>query len=275
MGGLKLGMGALVVVLAVGCGQSADHPANLTVDGGQTGGGGGGGPCDPKPGYGVTLSGNQIIYDIFFKEDPIPFLGKSLVKAEGEPCGYTTTTYDGSLATDDGGINRFELQSVHTSAKTWVRLYEDASSNEGVYSTLLLASANADQVLDNAFGFIRAADVDKVYTDTNTTPDPDRATIVVQLIDGLSKQPATGGKVGVSADAITAYPGATAWTLDAGGTGTTDPSGTAVLMNVKSSPFPGNSITVDVTMGSVVEPHSLVVESGAVTIAWILVGFQS
>jgi hypothetical protein len=285
MGGLKLWGAALLGTLALACGSSSDHPANLDGGLGNGGSGGGGGgststggttSCDPKPGQGVTLSGNLIVYDIFFKQDPpSAFTGQGIILAEGAPCGVTQTTYDGTAPGADGGPNRFLLPSVQKGVSTWVRFYEDQSSNVGVYSTMLLVSTADDLVLDDAFGFINAADVQKVYTDTNTTPLPDRGTIVVQLIDGFSKLPAAGGKVATTADAIAAYPQGAGWALDTGGTLSTDASGVMVLMNVESVPFPGSSTAVNVTAGGITDSHPLVVETGTVTIARIVVGFQT
>lgn len=280
--------GAVALALAIGGCGSDGHPPNLSPDGGFGANGGTGGTgmagaggaagaagsaCTPDTAAGSKLSGDLIIYDSRFSQDHPGFLGQAEIRANGAPCGYVSTTYDGKAVPPDGGLNKFLLEGVEKAAVAWVRFYQLPATTEDVAPTLLPVETWVDADLMGAYGFMRKSDIDKVYTETGTTADPTKATIVVQLIEGLSGGPATGGSVATAAASVTAYSAGGAWVL--GGGATTDLTGVAVLMNVDAPPFPGQGVQFTVTQGSKEQTHTALAEAGSVTVIWVLIGFQT
>jgi len=271
-----------LALLAAACGGDPEHPANLSFDGGSgsgggsgaSGGGGSGGTaCQPDPNEGVKLTGDVIIFDILFASEYPGFAGQADIVAEGAPCGWSTTTFDGAAPPTDGGKNRFLLEGVRSTEFTWVRFYEQATSFEPVYATMMPVATKQDLQLDGAFGFMRSTDVQKVYQDTGTTPEPDKATIVLQALDPFTGKPFAGAKMATSVSSVAAYPFGGGWEI--GNTATvTDPSGVVVFMNVDALPFPGSGTKINVTAGGAVDSHDLVVEAGVVTISAIGIGFS-
>lgn len=277
----KSGLFAIALLLGLitaGCGGGDDRPANISVGGdsgvGGFGGGGSGGTggttCEPIPGKGAQVSGDSVvIYDPLFKfgDGFPPFMGQAEIKAEGDPCGSTTTTYD---ATSGQG---WQLDDVWKSGNTWVRAYQLETSSEPVYPTLVAVNTAADISVGTNFGFVRSTDVDKIYADTGVTRDPTRATAIVQLIDLKYGDPVAGGTVSIAlAESQAAYPSGASWQLGVAGSAT-DPSGLMAFLNVESKAFPGLSTSVTAITGSMKANYNIALEDGAVTVAWIGVGF--
>lgn len=279
MGKTGLVAAVLLVGLSVGCGDGNDRPDNISYDGGGGVGAGGGGSgsggttCEPIPGQGVELSGDIVIYNsslIPGQEGHPPFSGQAEIKAEGAPCGWTTTTYDGSA-----GASQFVLDSVWKSSKfSWVRFTQLETSSEPVYPTMLPVVTAVDLNLLGEFGFVRSTDIDKIYTDTGVTPDPTRATILVQTKDPKFGTPQPGSSVTIGVDAQSAYLVGSTWQLGIGDM-QTDMSGLMALMNVQAQEFPGESQTLTTITGSTEQKNLVRIEAGRVTVVWIGIGFSS
>lgn len=277
----KLGLvafAALGLIAGTGCGESDDRPANHHFVSGGTGGGGGSGagsglggaPCTPDPEKGVAISGNVITYDVLLAEVS-PFAGTADLKAPGQTCAAVSTTWDGSATgSPDGGPPLFVLESVKQGAETqFVHLYP--TGGEPVYPTLLAVIPAQDMQVLDYFGLVLRAGVDEVYAATGVARDPDKGTLIVQIVDKYDA-PISGVEVDLGTAAAPAYPGLSGWQLG----GQTDASGIAVMLNATSKPFPGQAWTVNIKLGTAKESFKGPAESGAVTILRIrpTVGFN-
>ncbi|MCE7891102.1 MAG: hypothetical protein DYH12_15630 [Sorangiineae bacterium PRO1] len=223
-------------------------------------------PCTPDPKQGSTLSGDVITYDVFLNEK-LPFGGQAELRSAGANCPWVTTTWDGSATGGpDGGPPLFMLQSVKKDADLWMLL--SPTSNDPVYPTLLSVDATSDQTILDGFGMLRSQGIDEAYAATGTARDPEKGTMVVQLLAPLSNAPQSGGKVDVGVNGAAAFPGLSGWQLG----GETDPSGVALMLNTTAVAYPGQTLNVNVELGGQKQSFKCPSAKGAVTICWIGIG---
>lgn len=280
---------SLVALMALmGCGGDPEHPPGISnpgvggSDGGGSGGVGGGGNsggvagCEPDPQSGTKVSGDLIIYESFGMMDPVGYAGLADIAIEGTPCGFATTTYDGSGAVDggaagsDGGPTLFELYGVKPVDEAWIHFYQQQGGAQDVTPTLIKAGDTTSNLHAlGAFGFLRESEVQKVYDAVSVSRDPGKATIVVLVQDLQSGKPYSGAVVSTPSGPQVAYGGGSTWALG----GLTDPAGLAVLLNLDGEEFPGASVNVKVEVSGAPPEALAPVEIGATTFLWIGVGF--
>lgn len=280
----KLGLGAIAALFgltAAACGQGDDRPAALKYDGGgasggisgggtggAAGGGSGGsaGGCVPNPQEGSVVSGNVITYDVLLGGKQ-PFQGQAELTAPGENCPFVSTTWDGAAPGVDGGAAKFVLEAVKAE-KVWTLIEQLPSSNAAVYPTLLLLDATADTDIIDGVGMIRSNSVDEAYTALGIPRDPNKGTMIVQLLAPLTNQPQFGGQVDVGGAGSAAYPAAGSWSLG----GQTDASGIAVMLNTSALPYPGQTLNVHVKVDAVEKTLECRSASGVVSVCFIGIG---
>ncbi|MBK7582337.1 MAG: hypothetical protein IPI67_19290 [Myxococcales bacterium] len=262
-------------VLTTGCGGDS-RPGNHHFvssggsggSGGFSGGGGSGGvPCTPDPAKGSKIRGNLITYDAYLS-DIQPFAGAAELRIAGANCPWVSTTWDAATSpSEDGGPPLFQLESVEPQETSYTHIYQLPESNEAVYPTLVAVNATKDQEIIDGFGMIRAEGVDAAYSQTGTTRDPEKGTVIVQLLDPGTGGPVAGGEVHMGTAASPAFPGLSGWQLG----GQTDASGVALMLNATSKPFPGQSWSVSVKLNGVEQQFKCPAENGTVSICWIAI----
>ena len=271
----KLGFQFLALVAAGSfwaCGGDDSRPDNVHVtSGGGSGGGGGGGsgsggaPCTPDPTKGTKVSGNLITYSVYM-DDLQPFAGKAELTAAGATCKWVTAKYDPAAApTGDAGSAEFLLEGCKAQPQTWVHIYQEKDSSEPVLPTLIAANSSSDLHALDAFGMVRAQGVSEAYGATGVVPDPEKGTVLVQIV-GKQGDPVPGVQINAGTAAAPAFPGVAGWQLG----GETDSTGVALLLNATSKPFPGAEIAVNIQLGTAKEAFKCPAETGAVTICWIM-----
>lgn len=269
MGKLAVRVLALAVVSGSwACGESDDRPKNVHVvsgggGGGEGGSGSGGAPCTPVPGQGSTIEGNLITYDVYLK-DILPFDGQAELSMAGATCKWITTTYDGSQTNPDGGPPLFTLDGAKGLSPSFVHIYQAPTSSEPVLPTLIAVEANYDQHIIDGFGMVRAQGIDEAYAATGLAKEDGKGTVLAQVVDKLGA-PLAGAQIDMGINAAPAYPGVAGWQLG----GETDASGVALMLNATAKPFPGQEVSINLTLGSAKESFKCPVEVGAVTICWM------
>lgn len=273
MGKLRFGFFALLSATTfTACGGDDDRPTNVhVVSGGGSGGGGGGGggsggaPCTPDPTKGTKVSGNLITYDVYLKGQEA-FGGKAEITAAGATCKWVTAKYDSSAApVGDAGTPEFLLEGCKAQQPSWLHIYQEQGGTEAVLPTLIAASTSSDLHLVGAFGMVRSQGVDEAYGATGVTPEADKGTVLAQIVGKLG-DPVAGVQINAGTNAAPAFPGVAGWQLG----GETDASGVALMLNATAKPFPGGEIALNIELGGVKEAFKCPVETGAITICWIV-----
>jgi hypothetical protein len=215
----------------------------------------------------VRFGGDIVIRNLAFK-DFVGFAGKAELVVEGTPCGWAKASYDGTAPQPtDGGKNRFLLEGVKTKTVAYCHIYQAEGSTEAVYPTVLPIPASANVFdFDSQVGFYGVAEIDKVYSDTQTKRDPEKGTLIVRLTTGFGNSPAIGASLAAPTGVI-AYQVGSTWQLG----GSTDETGVAIVLNADGKPFPGVSVNVEVIENG--QKEVLPVEQGAVTLGLIFIEF--
>jgi hypothetical protein len=278
MGKLWLGVaGASLVVWVVACGSDPSHPPNLKSGGdggsGLVGGGGsgtggsgtGGTACEPDPTLGSEISGNLIVYNSLLTTKS-PYVGFAHLVMEGAPCGLAIGEYNGTSGTN------FLIQGVKSLPENWVHIYQDDGGSEDVMTTLRAVNSVQDLSLQDEFAFVRASEIEAIYQTVGLTRDPTRGTVLVQVVEVLLNQqvPKAGVVISSGGESQVAYSIGSSWML---GVGQTDGNGLAALLNAEAADFPGKSLAVYAEAGGINDTFPTAVESDAVSIQVVTLGF--
>jgi hypothetical protein len=102
--------------------------------------------------------------------------------------------------------------------------------------------------------------------------DPAKGTVLVEVVTAVNlvKTPVAGAIVSTLGEAQVAYGSGGSWAL---GSGPTDTSGVAALVNAEAEPFPGKSISVHVEDGAKTFDLTAPVQAGGVAILTFNTGF--
>ncbi len=273
MGKLGLSVGAALVLASVGCGDDGSHPPTLksglggsgaVVGTGGSGTGGSGGDCQPDPTTGSVIQGNLVVFDPTLLT-PVSFMGKAILVMEGTPCGYAVGGYDATV----DPVENFVLQGVKKLDFNWMHAYQDDATSEDVMTTLRVVYTQQDQSILDQFGFVRASDVEEMYTSAGVGRDPAKGTVLVQVVEGKLKTGHPGAIVSTLANAQVAYPSGGGWAIG----GQTDLAGVGALLNADASEFPGSSVGVHIETSAGGQDFTALVEADAVSIITFAVGF--
>lgn len=264
------------------CGGDPEHPPNLA--GGGNGGGGlitgggsggaagsgtGGTACttDPDPTLGTKVSGNIIVYDPALGTKA-PFAGNATAVIEGLPCGWAQADYFGSV----DPVEPFLLEGVKPAQVSWIHFFQHDNGTEDVVPTLQPVYTVNDLTLLDEFAFVRGSEIDALYASVGVERDPAKGTVLIQAVTalGTNKAPVTGAIVSTLGEAQIAYASGGSWAL---GSGPTDASGMAVLVNAAAEAFPGKSIAVHMEEGNKVFDLTAPVQAGGVSILTFNTGF--
>jgi hypothetical protein len=283
MGWIRIGAPAFVLALWVAaCGGDPEHPPNLPSGTGGNGGGGlvsgsggsntggsgnVGGNCTPDPTQGRTISGNIIVYDAFLSTKT-PFAGNATAVIEGAPCGWVEADYYGSVDPPEP----FVLTGAKPLNQSWIHFFQFDGGNEDVLPTLQAVYTINDLTLMDEFAFVRASDIDALYAAIGVERDPAKGTVLVEVVTAVNlvKTPVAGAIVSTLGEAQVAYGSGGSWAL---GSGPTDTSGVAALVNAEAEPFPGKSISVHVEDGAKTFDLTAPVQAGGVAILTFNTGF--
>ncbi len=223
----------------------------------------GGAPCTPVPGQGSTIAGNLVTYDVYL-EDVLAFDGQAELTMAGATCPWVSAKYDASQLNPDGGPPSFVIDGAKGLSPSFVHIYQEPTSSQPVVPTLIAVDSNSDQNILDRFGFVRAQGIDEAYAATGVAKADDKGTVLVQVVEKPGV-PLASAQVDMGTNAAPAYPGVAGWQLG----GETDSRGVALMLNAAAKPFPGQSASINLAIGSTKESFKCPVEAGAVTICWI------
>jgi hypothetical protein len=134
---------------------------------------------------------------------------------------------------------------------------------EDVMTTVIAVRTVSDLTLIDEFAFVRGSDVEALYQSAGVSRDPQKGTVLVQVVEvlGATLKLKAGAEVTSNEAGGVAYHSASGWALG----GKTDETGVAAMLNASACGFPGTVVELTVETGAISAAVPAVVENGAVT----------
>jgi hypothetical protein len=250
------------LLVCVACGQKVDTAAPAPVCnsatmkcgytppaiGSSPGGGNEGGASSSDEEF-AQLTGQVLEFGDDYFDKGAFFNGSADVSAIGASGARISATYDGMS---------FQLDGVLKTATNWFLVTPQATGTVPTITPVDTRSSNAVTV-----GLANSSDVDGVFLNLGTDRSPERAQIVIHVVDSQTR--AVKG-VRAAITGVIAYRAAGAWlTTDEG----TDDSGMIFLGNVDAGS--ALSMTTVALSGSASARVDLAIQAGAVTVVTAVV----